>query len=168
MRDACSGYKTYIQVLTKVAHFLETFVSLSPVHQSPYLVPLLRKLTPVHIGTPTIPRPILIHFLYIHIYVSQEATSFQISSSKFCMKVLSVSCVLHSQPISCGFATTPVHVGSVTKQLMLWRVFSEDFSLLSTIPQIPHKHNEPITQITRTTYPSTASLSRNKKLYLFP
>jgi hypothetical protein len=72
------------------SHFLERVASSSPVHHSPYLVPLLRKLTPVYIGTPILPRPIPIHFLYIHIYVSQEVPSFQIFSSKFCMKAPSL------------------------------------------------------------------------------
>jgi len=143
MRDVCSGYKIYIHVFTKFRPFFRNIYSLSPVHHSPYLVPLLTKLTPVHIGTPILPRPILIHFPCIHIYVSQKAPSFQVFSSKFCMKVPSLSCVLHSQPISCGFAAKPVHVESVTKKLILWQVLFRGLqtSLLSTIPQIPHIHN---------------------------
>lgn len=120
IRDASSGYKTYTQVFTRIRpFFLETVASLSPVHQSPYLVPRLINLTPVHISTPTLARPILMHFLNIYIYVSQEASSFQIFSSKFCMKVPSLSCVLLSQPISCEFAATPVLVGFVTKKLIM-------------------------------------------------
>lgn len=101
------------------AHFLETVASLSSVHQSPHLVPLLRQLTAVHIGTPTLPRPVRIHLIYIRIYVSQVPSSIQILGSKFCTEVSSFSRVLHSQAISCGFAAMPLHEGSATKKLIL-------------------------------------------------
>lgn len=167
MWDASSGYKTYIQVFTKFHPFFgkNDFVITWPPEAISGSSSEKSDSSP-HC-TPTLPRPILIHFLYIHIYESQEAPSFQIFSSKFCMKVPSLSCVLLSQPISYGFAETPVHVGSSTKQLIVWLVLFRVLqpSLLSTIPQIPYIGNWPITETTTTTttYPSTTWLSKKKK-----